>query len=171
MIAPLPDAAAARSLARLRPAVAEDAHRLLEHGDAVGFLARLDLWFADVHVPVSSLYGEQCDGLVGQLLQVALAATVARPADLRDVDRRREVDPRWYQHQRMVGYVAYTDRFAGTLEKLSGRLDHLAELGVTYLHLMPLLKPREAVGVGDVADHPLVLVPARVDLAAPVDVA
>ena len=51
VIAPLPDAAAARSLARLRPAVAEDAHRLLEHGDAVGFLARLDLWFADVHVP------------------------------------------------------------------------------------------------------------------------
>ena len=90
MIAPLPDAAAARSLARLRPAVAEDAHRLLEHGDAVGFLARLDLWFADVHVPVSSLYGEQCDGLVGQLLQVALAATVARPADLRpDPDLER----------------------------------------------------------------------------------
>lgn len=29
----------------------------------------------------------------------------------------------------------------------------------------------EAVGVGDVADHPLVLVPARVDLAAPVGVA
>ena len=155
MIAPLPDAAAARSLARLRPAVAEDAHRLLEHGDAVGFLARLDLWFADVHVPVSSLYGEQCDGLVGQLLQVALAATVARPADLRDVDRRREVDPRWYQHQRMVGYVAYTDRFAGTLEKLSGRLDHLAELGVTYLHLMPLLKPREGANDGGyaVADY------------------
>ena len=155
MIAPLPDAAAARSLARLRPAVAEDAHRLLDHGAAVGFLARLDLWFADVHVPISSLYGEQCDGLVGQLLQVALAATVARPADLRDVDRRREVDPRWYQHQRMVGYVAYTDRFAGTLEKLSGRLDHLAELGVTYLHLMPLLKPREGANDGGyaVADY------------------
>ena len=57
MIAPLPDAAAARSLARLRPAIAEDAHRLLERGDAVGFLARLDLWFADVHVPISELYG------------------------------------------------------------------------------------------------------------------
>ena len=80
---------------------------------------------------------------------------MARPADLRDVDRRREVDPRWYQHQRMVGYVAYTDRFAGTLEKLSGRLDHLAELGVTYLHLMPLLKPREGANDGGyaVADY------------------
>ena len=155
MIAPLPDAAAARSLARLRPAIAEDAHRLLERGDAVGFLARLDLWFADVHVPISSLYGEQCDGLVEGLVRTALQATRARPADLRDVDRRREIDPRWYQHQRMVGYVAYTDRFAGTLEKLPGRLDHLAELGVTYLHLMPLLKPRAGANDGGyaVADY------------------
>ena len=128
---------------------------MLDRGDAVGFLARLDLWFADVHVPISALYGEQCDGLVEQLLRIALAAAAARPADLRDVDRRREIDPRWYQHQRMVGYVAYTDRFAGTLEKLSGRLDHLAELGVTYLHLMPLLKPREGANDGGyaVADY------------------
>ena len=155
MIAPLPDAAAARSLARLRPALAEDAHRALPRGDAVGFLARLDLWFSDVHVPISRLYGEQCDGLVERLLRIALAAAAARPADLRDVDRRREIDPRWYQHQRMVGYVAYTDRFAGTLEKLSGRLDHLAELGVTYLHLMPLLKPRAGANDGGyaVADY------------------
>ena len=55
----------------------------------------------------------------------------------------------------MVGYVAYTDRFAGTLEKLAGRLDHLAELGVTYLHLMPLLKPRDGANDGGyaVADY------------------
>jgi amylosucrase len=142
VIAPPPDAAAARSLARFRPTLAEDVHRALPRGDAVGFLARLDLWFPDVHVPISRLYGEQCDGLVERLVRIALAAAVDRPADLRDVDRRREIDPRWYQHQRMVGYVAYTDRFAGTLEKLSARLDYLAELGVTYLHLMPLLKPR-----------------------------
>jgi amylosucrase len=142
VIAPPPDAAAARSLARFRPTLAEDVHRALPRGDAVGFLARLDLWFPDVHVPISRLYGEQCDGLVERLVRIALAAAVDRPADLRDVDRRREIDPRWYQHQRMVGYVAYTDRFAGTLENLSARLDYLAELGVTYLHLMPLLKPR-----------------------------
>ena len=34
-----------------------------------------------------------------------------------------------------------------------------------------LQRAREPVGVGDVADHPLVLVPARIDLATPVDVA
>ncbi len=155
MIAPLPDATAARSLARLRPALAQEAHHRLGRADAVGFLARLDVWFADIHVPIAALHGEQCDGMIDGLLRVALEAAAARPADLRDVDRRREIDPRWYQHQRMVGYVAYTDRFAGTLEKLSGRLDHLAELGVTYLHLMPLLKPRDGANDGGyaVADY------------------
>ncbi len=155
MIAPLPDATAARSLARLRSSLAEEAHLRLGRVEAVGFLARLDLWFADIHVPIAALYGEQCDGLIDHLVRIALEAAAQRPAELRDVDRRREIDARWYQNQRMVGYVAYTDRFAGTLEKLSGRLDHLAELGVTYLHLMPLLKPREGANDGGyaVADY------------------
>ncbi len=155
MIASTPEGSAAGSLARLRPALAEEAHRALGRSEAVAFLARLELWFADIHVPITALYGEQSDGLVDELVRLALAAARRRPADLRDVDRRREIDPRWYQHQRMVGYVAYTDRFAGKLEKLSGRLDHLTELGVTYLHLMPLLKPREGANDGGyaVADY------------------
>ena len=40
----------------------------------------------------------------------------------------------------MQGYVCYVDRFCGTLAGLPGRLDYLAELGTTYLHLMPLLR-------------------------------
>src|SRR6185437_13096235 len=38
--------------------------------------------------------------------------------------------------------AAYTERFAGDLAGLPGRLDFLQELGVTYLHLMPLLQDR-----------------------------
>jgi amylosucrase len=55
----------------------------------------------------------------------------------------------------MLGYVAYVDRFADTLAGLHDRLDHLAELGVTYLHLMPLLAPRAGANDGGyaVADH------------------
>ena len=39
----------------------------------------------------------------------------SRPVALRALDRRREVDPGWFQRARMVGYVAYADRFAGDL--------------------------------------------------------
>jgi amylosucrase len=147
-------ARAAKALTRLRPGLAAEARRLLGPDGADAFLTRLDVRFTDVHAPLEALYGDG-DDLVDELLRLALRAAAARPAELRALDRRREIDPRWYQHPRMVGYVAYTDRFAGTLRGLHGRLDHLAELGVTYLHLMPLLAPREGENDGGyaVADY------------------
>jgi glycosidase len=51
----------------------------------------------------------------------------------------------------MIGYVCYTDRFAGTLAGVREHLDYLAELGVTYLHLMPLLRPRAGENDGGYA--------------------
>ncbi len=143
---------AAAALDRVRPAVAAQAHRRLGRAEAVGFLARLDRWFADVHAPVEALYG---GGHVERLLRVALDAAAARPVELRETDRRREIDPQWFQAPSTIGYVAYTDRFAGTLDALPKRLDHLAELSVTYLHLMPLLRPREGENDGGyaVADY------------------
>ena len=42
----------------------------------------------------------------------------------------------------MVGYVFYVDRFNGTPNGVSEKLDYLAELGATYVHFMPCLKPR-----------------------------
>ncbi len=147
-------ARAATALTRLRPGLAAEARELLGPVEADAFLARLDVRFTDVHAPVEALYGDG-DDLVERLLRLALRAAAARPAELRALDRRREIDPRWYQHPRMVGYVAYTDRFGGTLRGLHDRLDHLAELGVTYLHLMPLLQPREGENDGGyaVADY------------------
>jgi amylosucrase len=42
----------------------------------------------------------------------------------------------------MVGYVFYADRFAGRLADIPDRLPYLADLGVSYVHIMPCLKPR-----------------------------
>ena len=140
------------ALQRLRPVVADEAERALGRADAVGFLARLDLWFLDLHGPIEALYGDdEDDELVGRLVRLALAAAAARPTKLRETDRRREVEPHWYQEPRTVGYVAYTERFCGTLDALPKRLDYLAELGVSYLHLMPLLKPRPGENDGGYA--------------------
>ncbi len=74
-----------------------------------------------------------------------------RPWPLRVLDRRREVDPAWFQRAGMVGYACYADRFAGTLAGVRERLDYLAELGVTYLHLMPLLATRAGPNDGGYA--------------------
>ena len=60
-------------------------------------------------------------------------------------------NPDWFQLPEALGYVAYTDRFAGTLQGVSSHIDYLRELGVTYLHLMPLLRPRTGENDGGYA--------------------
>ena len=72
---------------------------------------------------------------------------------LRDLERL--LRPDWLQDPEMVGYAAYTERFAGDLRGVAEHLPYLRELGVTYLHLMPLLRPREGDNDGGyaVADY------------------
>jgi amylosucrase len=138
---------------RIRAEITVAAEERLGRVDAVAFLARVDLQLLDIYEPLNALYGAEhdIDDLFASLVRVALAGAQQRPADLRELDRRREIDSSWYQRARMVGYVCYVDRFAGTLRELPQRLDYLAELGVTYLHLMPLLRSREGENDGGYA--------------------
>jgi amylosucrase len=117
------------------------------------FLARLEQVHLDVVEPLEVLYGTSTDiaELVRDLVGVALDAAAVRPWPLRVLDRRREVDPAWFQRAAMVGYACYADRFGGTLAGVRERLDYLAELGVTYLHLMPLLATRAGPNDGGYA--------------------
>jgi amylosucrase len=139
-------------------AAAEQAVRQrLDEPGADAFLTRLDLLRPDIAGPLAQLYGTQADvdALIADCVADALDAAARRPAALTRLDRRREIDPAWFQRSRMIGYVCYTDRFAGTLAGVGQHLDYLAELGVTYLHLMPLLRPREGENDGGyaVADY------------------
>ena len=63
----------------------------------------------------------------------------ARPEPLRTLDASRERDPDWYKGHDLVGMLMYVSAFAGTLSGVRERLDYIADCGVNYLHLMPLL--------------------------------
>jgi amylosucrase len=116
------------------------------------FLTRLDLFWEDMLRPLRQLYGDDdLDGYVEGFLQIVAEAYAARPEALRLLDLRREAEPDWFQQAEMIGYVTYVDRFAGTLNGVAERLDYLQELGITYLHLMPLLKPRAGPNDGGYA--------------------
>lgn len=95
------------------------------------------------------LYGE--GAWEGELAARLLAAAMARPADLRALDRVREASPDWFQKPEMVGYCTYIDRFGGTLAGTRARLDELSGLGVRYFHPLPLLKPRDGDSDGGFA--------------------
>jgi len=137
---------------RLGQAVADTARKDLGPDEAEAFLARLRLVGPDLVEALSEVYdGPGLTVLLTDLVADALAAAVARPASLRRLDRRREIDPVWFLREEMIGYVCYADRFAGDLSGVAGHLDYLDELGVRYLHLMPLLKPRAGENDGGYA--------------------
>ncbi|WP_369069792.1 alpha-amylase family glycosyl hydrolase [Kineococcus terrestris] len=120
------------------------------------FALRVERWWEDLRSGLAGLHApDVADDLAARLLRLAAGACARRPDDLHRLDQARTLRPDWFQSPRAVGYAAYTERFAGTLAGVAGRLDHLGELGVTYLHLMPLLRPREGDSDGGyaVADY------------------
>ncbi len=98
-----------------------------------------------------AVYGDRADEVYRRVRDIMWVAAQERVHDLRLLDEARLLTPDWLQRPDMIGYVAYTDRFAGTLSGVAERLDYLTDLGVKYLHLMPLLKPREGESDGGYA--------------------
>lgn len=57
----------------------------------------------------------------------------------------------WYMSEKMVGMMLYVDRFSTDLYGFEEKIDYLCELGITYVHFMPLLKSREGNNDGGYA--------------------
>ena len=138
----------------VRAEYAEASARL--DGDAT-FLTRLERFFTELRDPLVALYGDdpRYPEQFRALLDAIAEAAASRDPELRRLDHEREITPDWLQREQAVGYVCYADRFAGTLAGVRERLPYLRELGVTYLHLMPLLAARPAPNDGGyaVADY------------------
>ncbi len=88
------------------------------------------------------IYGDQYDFFyhLERILTTAAEMWLARSAELKALDAAREGDNRWFQSQQMLGGVCYADLFAGNLAGIRAKLPYFRELGLTYLHLMPLFK-------------------------------
>ena len=114
------------------------------------FELRLEQWWPDLHDAVTALY-DGPDAVAANLVAIAAQGFAERSDDLHRLDERRLLQPDWFQRPNMFGYACYVDRYGTTLEGVGERLDHLVDLGVTYLHMMPLLTPREGDNDGGYA--------------------
>ncbi len=56
------------------------------------------------------------------------------------LDNERLLNPFWYQEASQVGMMLYLDNFFDSLSDIDHHLAYLEELGITYLHIMPLFK-------------------------------
>ncbi len=103
-----------------------------------GFETRLKRHEQELRQKYGELYGES--GGYELLLSSMRTFWQKRSAELKALDRAREQDPDWYRSGNMLGMTMYPQLFAGNLKGLVQKLDYLSEQGITYLHLMPLLK-------------------------------
>ena len=137
---------------------ADDLARIL---DAVRRAPGTDAAFAErvgQHLPrlrslFQRLYGDRPDwhDRLRDVVLLAASASAARPADLKALDARREADPTWFESERMLGGVCYVDRFGGGLDGIRRQIPYFRELGLSYLHLMPLFDAPEGNSDGGYA--------------------
>ncbi len=101
---------------------------------------RLKAHWPKLHGILRELYGgrEEFEQFSEQLKRTMADSWKERAEALKRLDLKREAEPFWYQSQEMVGGVLYVDLFSDNLANLFENIPYFKELGLTYLHLMPL---------------------------------
>jgi len=138
---------------RLLPRMTARYSARVDEGEWEGFAARLREHFPRLFRLLHALYGQRYDFFyhLEEILSAAIQKWLERPDELKALDATRESDRHWYQSHRMIGAMCYVDRFADNLEGIVARIPYLKELGVTYLHLMPLFSSPEGDNDGGYA--------------------
>jgi amylosucrase len=117
------------------------------------FLGHAERHLPRLHELFVRLYGERPDGLerLASVVELARRSWTERPRTLKALDRERESTPDWFESERMLGGVCYVDRYAGGLSGIRERIPYFRELGLNYLHLMPLFESPEGNSDGGYA--------------------
>ncbi|HAJ38284.1 MAG TPA: amylosucrase [Chloroflexi bacterium] len=144
---------ARRTFARLLPRLESEFAAVTATEAWATFRRRLDAHFNDLFNLLFTLYGDRYDFLyhLERLLAEAAQSWLDRPQPLKALDAERERQPLWYQSEQMLGGVYYVDLFAGDLKGMRAKIPYFQELGLTYLHLMPLFKAPEGDSDGGYA--------------------
>ncbi|MEM6529671.1 MAG: alpha-amylase family glycosyl hydrolase, partial [Chloroflexota bacterium] len=125
----------ARLLPRLEPIIPEVEKRRV-------FTRRLHEQFPRLFGLLFDLYGHHYDFFyhLENTIRTAADYYAKRPDDLHTLDMAREEDRTWYASENMIGATLYVDLFAGDFNGLREKIPYLQELGITYLHLMPVFR-------------------------------
>lgn len=88
------------------------------------------------------LYGqrEDLDDQISRLVDVMSKAYSDRDKALKKSDLERERQPDWFVNEQIAGMMFYVDRFCGDLPTLRQKLGYFEELGISLLHVMPVLE-------------------------------
>ncbi|MGJ8652535.1 MAG: alpha-amylase family glycosyl hydrolase [Opitutaceae bacterium] len=146
------------SLKRIRPKIVQCVEAASESPAQCALMletmdARLAEHWSRLFSLLYRLYGTHYDFFyyLEGILMTAVECWIARPDELHQLDARRENDPCWFLSERMVGGSLYVDLFSDDLNTLRDKIPYFKDLGLTYVHLMPLFQDREGQSDGGYA--------------------
>lgn len=93
---------------------------------------------------LKGLYGHRYDFFfhLERILLAVGQGYLDRDAELRQSDQQRIHETDWFASQKMVGGALYVDLFSENLGELRKHIGYFRNLGISYLHLMPLFAVR-----------------------------
>jgi len=68
-----------------------------------------------------------------------------------ELKKKDKYGTEWIKSEKTVGVMLYVDLFSENLMGLIDHSDHFLDLGITLIHLMPLLEPRDGENDGGYA--------------------
>jgi amylosucrase len=131
-----------------------NSHKLnLGSGDDLAFYTRLVANATAIRSLYDSIYSTHSHGKEGfsALLDTIIHAHINRSTSLRRKDDEKAKTDFWFLSNQIAGMSLYVDRFCGKLSVLPEKLDYLQELGVNFLHLMPVFESPEGESDGGYA--------------------
>lgn len=100
---------------------------------------------------VGKTNSQSIDNPFENLLALLIETYKQRKPAFRKRDELKEQQSAWFTSNQITGMSLYVDRFAGSLKNMPEHLPYLQELGVNFLHLMPLFQSPEGESDGGYA--------------------
>jgi len=122
-------------------------------GHDTAFAMRFSANGTVTHELFSEIYGHRDDAAkwYDLLIETIIIAHKERTSLLKELDNKKNSSGIWYLSNDLTGMSLYVDRFCGSLQNLADKLDYFEELGVNFLHLMPVMQSPEGESDGGYA--------------------
>ena len=136
----------------------------LRRQDLRHFYTRLGANFYAIHTLFNHLYGQREDfkQQMIRLVEVMANQYINRSGRLERSDMQREKDLNWFLCQEWVGMALYTEGFGDNVQGVRNHLPYLQELGISMVHVMPMMQCPEGASDGGYAVSDFRQIDARV---------
>jgi len=107
------------------------------------FYTRIMANAANIYTLYHELYDQHihCNTAFDNLFETLIKAYTNRPVVIKRKDEAKLQQPeQWFLSNKIAGMSLYVDRFCGNLRNLASKLDYFKQLGVNFLHLMPVFE-------------------------------